>query len=173
VNHKQHRNAVALWVAALFICMALAAALRPAPVGYEPTIGIANHNPGNIRAARWQAWQGAVGVDPWGHLVFKAPFWGLRAIRVNLEAYRRRGLRTPREISKRWAEPGPGATARARHEDYIKKFCKRAGYDQNQLLDLHDMSVLQNLAQALVWAENGLDPYTAQDYAKAFPARKP
>jgi hypothetical protein len=28
VNHKQHRNAVALWVAALFICMALAMSLH-------------------------------------------------------------------------------------------------------------------------------------------------
>lgn len=166
MNHPKHRYAVALWVTALFICLALAVALHPGTPGYEPTIGIANHNPGNIRDPRWQAWKGSVGVDPWGHIIFSDKRWGLRAIRMNLAAYRKRGIRTPREIAERWGSAEAGA---AEKSGYTRMLCQAIGAWPDQPLDMMDPHTLRRIARGIVRQENGRDPYTAADYARAFP----
>lgn len=53
-------------------------------------IGLANHNPGNIRAHSIKGWKGAVGLDPWLHIKFKTDLDGLKAIRFVLTAYHRK-----------------------------------------------------------------------------------
>ena len=80
--------------------------------------GLRNHNPGNIkRGARW------LGLMPESDMddaqaaertfcVFKAPWWGIRAIAIIIKNYRRKyGLNTIRGIINRWAPPASGSHA--------------------------------------------------------------
>ena len=131
-------------------------------------IGIENNNPGNLRSFRWERWEGATGVDAHAHIVFRTPFYGLRAIRVNLAAYRRRGVITPYGIAKRW---GSLKASPSQVHDYVRTLCQVGHFKAHEKLDLRDPDVQQALAHGIVRHENGIDPYSPELYDHAFPRR--
>lgn len=121
--------------------------------------GIRNNNPTNI-IDDGTAWRGRTGSDG-RYLVFDTPVNGLRAGYLNLNAYfTRHGLNTVRGIISRWAPSTENNT-----ESYILDVVNRTGYGRDQVLS---MSVNGDaLIRAIVWHENGQNPYTVFDYAEA------
>lgn len=149
----------------LLFVLTLALASAGAAASPEP-IGISLHNPGNIRDVRWRCWKGAVGIDAHQHMRFKSAFWGLRAIRINLQAYGRGGFNTPRAIAARWGSLNADAAAKA---DYTRMLCQVLRCGPEAVLDMNDPWTLRTLARGIVRQENGYDPYPASLYDRAFP----
>lgn len=71
--------------------------------------GIRNNNPGNIRVG--SAWKGRAASGDMApeqaaekaFVVFRAPWWGIRAMAIILRTYHRNGFDTISKIVKRWA----------------------------------------------------------------------
>lgn len=125
--------------------------------------GIRNHNPGNLERVPGVRWRGQARAqtDP-RFIVFDAPVWGIRAMaRVLLTYYRRRGLRTVRQIVARWAPPSENLTG-----EYAADIARRLGVGIDAALEL-TAPLLERLCAALVRHENGLDPYPASLYRDA------
>lgn len=116
--------------------------------------GIRNSNPGNIRHSRTM-WQGesAQQFDP-QFVTFEAPVWGLRAIVKIMRTYAGRGLRTIRQIVTRWAPPSENDT-----EAYIESVCANVGAGPDVEIDVGNADVLVAIVKAIVWHENGIQPY--------------
>jgi hypothetical protein len=117
--------------------------------------GLRNNNPGNIRhsSARWQ---GASSIQRDAAFVtFDEPAWGIRALaRVLLRYQDRHGLTTVRGIIGRWAPPSENDT-----EAYIRMVTARMGVGPNDDLNLHNHADLDPLVRAIIWHENGSQPY--------------
>lgn len=117
--------------------------------------GIRNNNPGNIVHIPSNKWRGAVGDD--GRFVrFEEPFYGIRALaKVLLNYYKRYGLKTIAQLINRWAPPVENDTG-----SYAVSVGRRTGFDTDQPLDLTDSSVLVRLVDAIIYHENGQQPYS-------------
>ena len=150
----------------LFLALLLALAVTAGAASSE-TIGIANHNPGNLRDIHWRAWKGAVGIDKYMHMKFRSDFWGLRAIRLNLESYGAEGHDTPRKVAVRW---GSLKATPAQRAEYTLMLCNFTGCKADEKLNMNDRQVLKRLARGIVREENGADPYSASLYDRAFPS---
>ena len=90
----------------------------------EPTLGVRNHNPLNIRYLAKNKWLGLSKTTPnvSGFCKFDCIDYGLRAAILLLLTYiRKRGCTTPRQIISRWAPPTENNT-----ELYIQCVCGRA-----------------------------------------------
>ena len=90
----------------------------------EPTLGVRNHNPLNIRYVATNKWLGQSKTTPnvGGFCNFDCMDYGLRAAILLLLTYiRKRGCTTPRQIITRWAPPTENNT-----ELYIQCVCGRA-----------------------------------------------
>ncbi len=144
--------------------IALLVLLALAVPSFADTIGIENRNPGNIISKHPKHW-GAVGRDPWGHLVFPTNEAGLRAIRANLIGYRKRKIRTVGSIVRRWM---PYNEKRASNRNYLFKVKQRSGFSENEVLDMRSEATLFRLTRGIVFGENGHDPYTFSEYAAVF-----
>lgn len=121
-----------------------------------PPRGIRSRNPLLLRTGHlW--WRGQVAaVD--GYCVFDSDANGLRAGCKNLKAAQdEHGRRTVKAIISAWAPPSDGNNT----ADYIADVCKRIGKTPTEQLDLHHSSVLADLAVAIIWHENGQQPYSA------------
>ena len=87
--------------------------------------------------------------------VFKETKWGIRALcRLLLTYYRRDGLETVEEIIRRYAPAKENDT-----ESYIKDVCQRTGFKAQEKLRLTDRETMLKLIKAIIWHENGLQPY--------------
>lgn len=118
-----------------------------------PPRGIANNNPGNIRASTEFAWKGQVGVDEQGFCKFSAPVYGLRAIALLWANYHRYyGCDTIREYINRWAPPSQNPTS-----TYAAFVAAAAGVGVDDVIDIHAHALA--LVQAIVHFENGEQPY--------------
>jgi hypothetical protein len=121
--------------------------------------GIRNNNPTNI-VDDGTAWRGRTGSDG-RYLVFATPIDGLRAGFINLRSYMNtHGLRSVRAIISRWAPSTENNT-----EAYILDVVNRTGFGRDQILSWDTHST--DLIRAIVWHENGQNPYTVFDYAEA------
>jgi hypothetical protein len=109
--------------------------------------GIRNNNPGNIRATR-DKWDGMVGEDKEGFVIFSAMAYGIRAMSRNLDSYERRGLNTIETIISVWAPPNENNT-----ESYITSVERQTGINRNQPLSKSDRP---KLIAAIISHENGL-----------------
>jgi hypothetical protein len=161
------RGALAL---ALFIlCMVTVSVTRP-QTPYPSPLGIVNSNPGNIRSNNWHWWKkhGAVGVDPWKHLIFATDQQGLAAIKFVLEGYRRKGFTTIEKITARWVGPSNSKKAMAGKYGYMMRLVQDTGLKPSDEIDMNDPETLATLAGAIVFAECGADPYTEEMYHKVF-----
>lgn len=67
--------------------------------------GIRNNNPGNIRHSDANDWQGQVGIDDAGFVIFDSPQNGVRAMTKILKNYAKRGVVTLEQIISTWAPP--------------------------------------------------------------------
>jgi hypothetical protein len=139
------------------------------------TPGIRNNNPGNIRRSD-DKWQGLAQVQPDSQFfTFQSPVYGIRAIARLLINYQDKySLNTIREIISRWAPPAENPTAA-----YIEAVTQRTGFDADEQLDMHAYENLRALVTAIIWQENGQQPYSDQQIDKALvlagvePAGKP
>ena len=123
----------------------------------NPTRGIRNNNPGNIRLG--QQWQGLSPqqTDP-EFCQFIDMAHGVRAIAVIIRNYQKPpptwpGLKTVRQIISRWAPP-------ADHNDtdaYISHVASLLGVQPDAPIDATDKTVMQVLVRAIVTQENGRD----------------
>jgi len=117
--------------------------------------GIRNYNPGNIRYVEGQAWVGQVGKDDDGFVEFIAPTYGLRAMARLLLTYKYvRKFSTVDEIVARWAPDPPGNV-----EPYSEAVARHLGVHRSDPIDLED--VLPALMDAIIWQENGEQPYSS------------
>ena len=120
------------------------------------TRGIRNCNPGNIRKGEnWEGMDEERTALESSFCVFKETKWGIRALcRILLTYYRRDGLETVEEIIRRYAPSTENDT-----ESYIKDVCQRTGFKAREKLRLQDRETMLKLIKAIIWHENGLQPY--------------
>lgn len=128
--------------------------------------GIRNNNPGNIRRNTANKWQGRAAPHQQSVAqsqerafeVFISPEYGIRAIAVLLTNYYDfHGIRTIRGLIERWA---PGIENDT--EAYIKAVCIRTGLMPNVIINLHSYEVMRPLVEAIIFHENGAQPYSSE-----------
>ena len=117
--------------------------------------GVRNNNPGNIRQEPSDSyeWQGEIGIDADGFVVYDTAENGIRALRKNLDSYHdKHGLTTVRGIIDRWAPPVENDT-----ESYVAAVSESMGVDPDEELmwDAHK----SGLVRAIIEHENGGYPY--------------
>ena len=125
--------------------------------------GIRNHNPGNIRHAS-DPWQGlAEQQSDSEFFTFQSAIYGIRALARVLITYQdKHGLRTIGEVIHRFAPRQENNT-----DAYIQSVVVHSGYPSDQKLDMHRFSHLKPLVEAIIFHENGQQPYTEAEITKA------
>lgn len=137
--------------------------------GASPPRGISANNPGNIRGNNCAFWPRCVGKDADGYLRFRRPIDGMRAIVINLKAYRdKHHIRTLHGIASRWLK---GDHTPEEIEKYALVLAGRVGVHHRSRLAMWDASTLKAITKAIVWAENSQDPYEVE-YKTIFPRLK-
>lgn len=116
--------------------------------------GIRNNNPGNINSA--DAWQGKVGNDPQGFVIFSDMSWGVRAILKSLANMINGGNDTIATLIPTWSLTDQAA--------YVQNVSAFTGIDPNTQLGT-DPDTLGSIMQAIINQENGTSAgdVTAQD----------
>ncbi len=123
--------------------------------------GVANHNPGNIRRSK-ERWQGlAEEQQDREFFTFSSPVWGIRALARVLITYQDKRLAedgtaidTVRDVIERWAPAVENDV-----DAYVRSVCKRTGFLERQTLDMQNYDHLCPLVKAIIWHENGQQPY--------------
>jgi len=129
------------------------------PVPHVPR-GIANFNPGNIRRVETVVWKGQEQTQTDASFVqFVTPEYGIRAICRILTSYKRDGLNTIREAINRWAPPVENNTTA-----YIDSVCHSCNLGPDDVVDF--TTVMPILIRAIIFHENGQDPYTDDQIRK-------
>ena len=126
-------------------------------------LGIRHNNPGNMVSKQHWKYAGAIGHDDFGYLIFKHPWFGIRAMNRQLLRYHRGGFRTLRQIASFWTELTPGQEL----EQYIKVLSQNTGVKSNIRLNLRNCDLRMDLMQGIVVAENGIQPYPDTMYRDA------
>lgn len=137
----------------------------------KPPRGIRNHNPGNILRAG-NAWRGLSPDQPDGEFCkFTGPEWGLRALILVLQAYRRRGIVTVEAIIRTYCPPThtfpDGRTIQQDTSAYVRFVAGRLGVPGSATINVAARPVLRLLLPAIVTKENGQQPYDASVFEKA------
>jgi hypothetical protein len=116
--------------------------------------GCRNNNPGNVE--KGEPWQGLADEQPDPRFcTFRGPEWGIRAIaRILIRYYDHYDINTISGVIARWAPSFENDTAA-----YIKAAAKRAALDPNEPLNLQTYEALEPLVKAIIWHENGYQPY--------------
>jgi len=128
--------------------------------------GIRNNNPGNIRIG--DEWQGLKSPQEMSDrqlaersfCVFKAPWWGIRAMARILITYKKRGANTMREIINRWAPPFENST-----ESYLTHVCSLTGHTPDEIIDVENYDTAYSIIAAIIRHENGSNPYVKEIFA--------
>lgn len=121
--------------------------------------GIRNNNPGNLEAS--MQWLGMTGSDG-RYAIFKDAQHGIRALLINLHTYMETyGLRTISGIINRWAPPSENNTAA-----YIASVAKQTSLNPEQTLNYKSHALA--LAKAIVYHENGQNPYSESTFREAY-----
>lgn len=118
--------------------------------------GVRNRNPGNLRKTD-DKWQGLADEQPDPEFfTFREAFWGIRALAVTLINYQDRyGLDTVTKIITRWAPYSENDT-----NAYIRDVAGRMGRHWDERLNVHRYEDLEPLVKAIIWHENGQQPYS-------------
>ena len=108
-------------------------------------IGI--NNPLNIRHSIWNPWRGE--AEPCrGFCQFVTLEYGVRAACITLmRSYRKRGLKTIRQVLERWAPPSENNT-----DNYISFVCRKISMSPDEELRPKDYPYL---IHAMSWMEVG------------------
>ncbi len=119
--------------------------------------GIRNHNAGNIRSLTSDTWDGQTGNDG-DFAIFESAEYGIRALAKVLMNYGRiHDLSTVTEIINRWAPPNENNT-----DAYIESVSDAIGWYSWAPLDLNNMSTVADLTKAIIYHENGVQPYSEE-----------
>lgn len=121
------------------------------PEKYRIPQGILNNNPGNLE---FRGQSGALSDGRFA--MFPSEGEGLFQLGRQLELFSARGLNTIQSILSRYAPAGENNL-----NAYIADVTKRTGYSANQSLNLNDPAVLANLMNAVIFHEQGYNPYRA------------
>ena len=126
--------------------------------------GIRNNNGGNIRWDGRTQWQGMIGQDDKGFIIFDNPEHGIRAITRILKSYARRGVQTVPQIINTWAppngvEPLTGETYTNNTTSYINNVLSKTKLRPSDKVTADKYAVL---IDAIIKHENGQQPYTEQ-----------
>lgn len=115
--------------------------------------GLRNNNPGNIR--KGEAWRGLAPEqnDP-EFCTFIAPVYGIRAIVKILRTYKSRGIETIERIIRTWAPPSENDT-----KAYIASVVAKCRFDADELFLIIPGPALETLVKAIIFHENGSQPY--------------
>lgn len=120
--------------------------------------GLRNHNPGNIKASRID-WEGE--IHPGNEktfTVFKAPWWGIRAMaKLLLNYQRKRHLKTVEAIIGRYAPKG--GHDKNNTSEYAFFVARAMGLTPGQEFEFNYF-YLAEMTRAMVYFENGSCPYT-------------
>ncbi len=116
--------------------------------------GLRNNNPGNLKFA---GQPGAIGKDAQGFAIFGTPAEGVAAMRRQLGLYRSRGLDTISSILSTWAPASAGNDTAA----YIAAVSQAMHVGAQKRLNLSDPAVMSRLMRAMIYDENGQDPFGA------------
>ena len=122
-------------------------------------LGLRSNNPGNIRASATM-WQGQVGVNAKGFIIFDTPLSGIRALFKVIDTYwNKYSLRTVAGIVSRWAPPSENNTPA-----YIAAVAGEVGISPTAQLSV---TQLPALVKAIIRHENGAQPYSDDQVAQA------
>jgi len=129
----------------------------------EPSRGIRNNNPGNLRKSK-DPWQGlAEQQTDADFFVFQSPIYGIRALARTLITYQDKyGLGTVTTIISRWAPPTENKT-----DAYISEVIAKTGFTADQAVNMHSYVDLKPVVKAIILQENGQLPYTDAQIDKA------
>jgi hypothetical protein len=118
--------------------------------------GIRNNNPGNIRHSIGTVWRGQEATQTDSDFVqFVTPEYGLRAIARIITSYKRDGINTIQDAIKRWAPAVENNTIA-----YINNVCQQCNVKPADVVDLE--AIMPTLIKAIVFHENGMQPYSEQ-----------
>lgn len=148
----------------VLVCLSLVSSLDAGYLKPIP-IGIQNSNPGNIIPHNYEKWHGAVGVDAYGHAIFKTELHGFRAIKKVFKAYNRRGIDTTYKLVRRYINLKATEHERLEYCRTIKQF---TGLPPHAKLSLKDKKTMLLIAKGIVRHENGMDPYEEKLYQRVF-----
>lgn len=121
------------------------------------TRGERNNNPANIRISN-AAWRGKINPSQDADFEqFTEVFYGIRAAaELFLNYHRLHGLSTVAQLIGRWAPGNENDTGA-----YVLDVCKRMAVAADDVLDFTDASVLASLVSAVIYHENGENPYVS------------
>lgn len=126
--------------------------------------GIRNNNPGNIEKTT-TLWKGEIPQFKNTDGRFKQFYnyiYGVRAIILNIKAYFRKGIKTPRQVISRWAPPGENNT-----DNYIRFVSSYIGVPENLPIPF-EKSTIKKLIEAIIIKENGRLYLNQNDFDKAW-----
>ena len=124
--------------------------------------GLRLSNPGNIRLGGAK-WQGLADDQPDPDFcTFKSPQFGIRAMCRVILSYNSRGINTVRGIINTWAPPVENDTGA-----YVTDVAHRCQVSADDVLDVDSADVMRGLLKAIVWHENGSNPYPDSTYDDA------
>ncbi len=128
--------------------------------------GIRNNTPGNIRLGQtvWKGLSSAVLQKDGEFCIFEDEVWGLRAILRIFHTYESRGLNTIAEWITKWAPPSDNNNTSA----YIAKVCAAAGRGPHDRISIHNRDTALRVLEAIVFRENGQQPYSMSTLTNAF-----
>lgn len=113
------------------------------------TRGIRNNNPGNIRKGS-SKWEGEIGVDDKGFIVFKEMKYGVRACMKLVRNYILSGHDTIRKIISRWAPSSDNNPT----ESYISYVSTQIGIGSNTKISADDWDKLCKVVVSICYFES-------------------
>lgn len=124
-------------------------------MAYQATRGLRNNNPGNIRHSDANNWQGQVGRDDEGFVIFSEARWGIRAMARVLANYQSAGFYSVAQIISRWAPSSENDTA-----SYISSVVRQMDVPGGDYIPVKSEGDYQSLVKAIIKHENGVNPYS-------------
>lgn len=128
--------------------------------------GIRNNNPGNIDYHPKNQWLGQLpfesSIEP-RFCRFILPEYGVRALMKLLQNYHLSGFNTIEKIIHRWAPSVENETA-----IYIHRVAEALKVKPTETIDPFDKKTVIELAKAIIFHENGQQPYKQTLFEKAF-----
>jgi hypothetical protein len=117
-------------------------------------LGIQNNNPGNIAYTAANQWQGQVGQDSHGFVIFDTPANGLRAMFKLLKSYQANiqgaggiGVFNIESISRQWTQ--------TQQDAWASNVSAASGFGLYDQLDAGNQAQMETLANGIIVAENG------------------
>ena len=124
------------------------------PATGKPTRGERNNNPGNIRINPAWTWQGQMGADSGGYVIFNTVENGVRAMTKDLKTKIARGLNTIAKIIPVYAPEFENPTS-----SYISRVSEWAAIPKDKVIDPSNKVQMLAIISAMIRFENGRVSY--------------